>query len=146
MQDRRGLRFVKQQGVTEPVQQDAHPLGSRRHPEQDLLARVPERVLAVVVGQHPRLVIVSQPGHVPGAFALEPDVADAHLEGGALAHIHHPAASAGGQRQGAEGIGPAVEARRVVRWRLAGLLLEEGQSAAVVGERQEGISGAFVKL
>lgn len=94
-----GVRLVEQQRVTRPVQQQADPLGSPRQLQGHRLPRVAEGVVPVVVGQHPRLTVVAQPGLVPIAFALQGRVADPDLKGSTLAYLHHPAVGAGGQRQ-----------------------------------------------
>ena len=94
-----GVRLVKHQRLTRPVQQQADPLGSPHQLQWHILPRVAEGVVPVVVGQHPGLTVVAQPGLVPGAFALQRGVADPHLKGSTLTYIHHPAVGARGQGQ-----------------------------------------------
>lgn len=79
-----------------------------------VLPRMAEGEVPIVFGEHPGLAIVAQAGVVARALAPHAGVAYPHLEGPALTHINHPAVGAGGDGQGAQRIGPAVEARRVV--------------------------------
>lgn len=141
-----GVRLVKQQRLTRPVEQDADPLGSPHHLQGHFLPGVTVRVDVVVARQHPGLGVVAQSGLVTTTFALQRGVADPDLEGGTLTHVYHPAVGAGGHGQGAQSVGPRVEAGGVVGRRVAGLLLEEGQSSQVVGEGEEGAHCALVKL
>lgn len=141
-----GVWLVKQQRLTGPVQQQADPLGSPRHLQRHLLPRVAEGVVPAVVRQHPGLIVVAQPSLVPRAFALQRGVADPDLEGATLAHVHHPAVGAGGHGQGAQHVGPTVEARRVVGQGLARFFVLEGQSAEVVRQGEERAHCALVKL
>lgn len=129
VQDRAGVRLVKQQHLTRPVKQNADPLGSPHHLQGHLLPCVTVREVVIVARQHPGLSIVAQSGLIAGTFALQRGVADPDLKGTALTHVHHPAVGARGHRQGAQSIGPRVEASWVVGWRMARLFLEEGQSS-----------------
>lgn len=129
VQDSARVRLVKQQRLTRPVEQNADPLGSPHHLQGHLLPRVTVRVVVIVARQHPGLSVVAQSGLIAGTFALQRGVADPHLKGAALTHVHHPAVGAGGHGQGAQSVGPRVKASGVVGWRLAGLFLEEGQSS-----------------
>lgn len=105
-----------------------------------------EGVVHVVVGQHPGLGVVTEPRLVPGALSFHGGVADPDLEGTAVAHVHHPAVGAGGHGQGTQGVGPTVKARWVVRRGFAGFFPEEGQSAQVLGQGQQGAHCALVEL
>lgn len=91
-----------------------------------------EGVVPVVVGQHPRLTVVAQTSLVAAAFSLHGGVADANFEGGAMANVHHPVVGAGRHEQGAQRVGPGVEACRVVLLVLPGFLMEKSQCAEVV--------------
>lgn len=124
-----GVRLVEQQRPTGPVEQDADPLGPPHQLQGHLLPSVTVRVDVVVTRQHPGLGVVAQSGLVTRTFALQRGVADPDLEGTALTHVHHPAVGAGGHGEGAQSVGPRVEAGRVVGWRVTGLPLEEGQSS-----------------
>lgn len=141
-----GVQLVEQQRLTGPVQQHSYTPGPLHHLQGDMFPRVAEGEVTVVMGQHPGLAVVSQPRLVPGPLAHHAGVADPDLEGPALAHVHHPAVGAGGDGQGAQRVGPAVEACRVIGRGLAGLLGEEGESAEVVGEGEQGADGALVEL
>lgn len=118
-----GVCLIKHQRLSWPVQQQADPLGSLHNLQGHLLPSVAEGVVPIVVGQHPRLTVVAQPGLVPRAFALQRGVADPHLKGSTLAYVHHPAVGAGGHRQGAQRIGPTVESRWVVAQGLASFFM-----------------------
>lgn len=140
-----GVWFIEHQRLTWPVQQQADPLGSLHHLQRHALPAVNEGVVPVVVGQHPGLTVVAQTGPVAAALSLQGGVTDAHFEGGTLADVHHPAVGAGRHKQGAQRVGPRVEACRVVLLVMPGFLMEEGQRAEVVGQGQQGAHGAFVK-
>lgn len=141
-----GVWLIKQQHLTRPVQQQANSLGSPDNLQGHLIPCMTEGVVPVIVRQHPGLTVVAQPGLVPRAFALQAGVADPDLKGTTLAHIHHPAVGARGHRQRTQSVGPTVESCRVVGQGLAGLFVEESQSAEVIRERQERAHCALVKL
>lgn len=105
-----------------------------------------EGVIAIIVRQHPGLIVLAQPGLVPRAFAFQRGVADADLEGAALAHVQHPAVAARGHRQRTQRVGPTVEPRWVVGERLTGFLVQEGQGAQVFRQGEEGAHCAPIKL
>lgn len=127
-----GFCLIKHQRLTWPVQQQADPLGSPHNLQGNLLPPVAEGVGPIIVGQHPRLTVVAQPGLVPRALALQRGIADPHLKGSALAYIHHPAVGARGHRHRAQCIGPIVESCWVVVQGLASFFMKEGQSAEVI--------------
>lgn len=140
-----GVRFVEQQCLTGPVQQQADPLRPLHHLQRHALPVVDEGVVPVVVGQHPGLTVVAQPSLVAAALSLQSGVANADFEGGALTDVHHPAVGAGRHEQGAQRVGPRVEARRVVLQVVPVFLLEEGECVEVIGQGQQGAHGALVK-
>lgn len=140
-----GVWFVEHQCLTWPVQQQADPLGSLHHLQRHIFPVVYEGVVPVVVGQHPGLSVVAQTSRVAVALSLQGGVTYAYFEGGALADIHHPGVSAGRHEQGAQRVGPRVEACRVILLVLPEFLMEEGQCAEVVGQGQQGAHGALVK-
>lgn len=129
-----GVRFVEQHCLTWPVQQQADPLWPLHHLQRHALPAVDEGVVPVVVGQHPGLTVVAQTSLVAAALSLQGGVANAHFEGGALADVHYPAVGAGRHEQGAQRVGPGVEACGVVLLVLPVFLVEEGQCAEVVGQ------------
>lgn len=141
-----GVRLVKQQRLTGPVQQQTDPLGPPHHLQGHLVPCVAERVVPVVVGQHPGLTVVAQPGLVPRAFALQRGIADPDLEGTTLTYVQHAAVGSRGHRQGTQCVGPTVESCWVVRKGLAGFFVQEGQGAEVFGQREERAHCAPIKL
>lgn len=141
-----GVWLIKQQRLAWPVQQQADPPGSRHDPQGHLLPRMAKGIVTVKVGQHPRVAVVAQPGLVPGAFALQRGVADPDLESSTLAYVHHPAVGAGGQRRGAERIGPRIESCWVVGQGLARFFVKVGQGAGVVRQGQARAHCALIKL
>lgn len=104
-----------------------------------------EGVVPVVVGQHPGLAVVSQTSLVAAALSLQGGVTDAHFEGGTLADVHQPAVGAGRHEQGAQCVGPRVEACGVILLVLPVFLVEEGQCAEVIRQGKQGAHGALVK-
>lgn len=141
-----GVWLIKHERLTGPVQEQPDPLGSLHNLQGNLLPCVAEGVVPVIVGQHPRLSVVAQPGLIPRAFALYRGIADPDLKGGTLAYVHHPAVGARGHGQRAQRVGPTVEPRRVVVQGLARSFVKEGQSAEVVGQGQERAHRALIKL
>lgn len=141
-----GVWLIKHQRLTLPVQQQADPLGSLHNLQGHFLPCMAKGIVTVIVGQRPRLAVVAQPGLVPRTFALQRGVADPDLKGSTLAYIHYPAVGAGGQRRGAQRIGPKVESCWVVARGLACFLMKVGQSAKVVRQGQARAQCALIKL
>lgn len=114
MQHWHRFRIIEQQGLTGPIQQQSHSLELLSHCDTHNASVMTERKIFIVMREHPWFWVVAQPCVIAGPLAFYAGIAYTHFEGGTRAHVKYPALSTRGHGRGAEGVRPAVEARRVI--------------------------------